>query len=434
MRKYIYTSLFMLMFTTSFISAQLDLIGQYKLRPEFSNGYGRPLLKSDEPNFFINQRARLGLQYKHSIFQFNVTLQDVRTWGNTSHVGIDNSGLLSIYEANASIFFNKTWSIKLGRQEISYDNQRIFGGLDWAMQGRRHDAAIVTYKDSTWQVDLGGSYNQQKASNKAILYEINNYKTFQYLWAHKDWKNFNASFLFLNNGVDQIYVEDSIKKSRTNYSQTVGAHLNYNRKKLDLMAFGYYQMGFTKDNRTLTGYDVSFAATYKPIKGLGITLGGEILSGTSQLKDTPDDRSHSFSPLYGTNHGFNGFMDNFYVGGEHENSTGLMNPYLKLNYKFKKFGFEVANHLFYSAADIKTPIYNMPGYDPDKSANYYLGYEIDFTFTYKPVDEVAIQFGYSHLFNSTSMERVKYWMNDMKKHSDYVYVMVTIHPFKNLKF
>src|SRR5690554_3848135 len=86
--------------------AQFEMTGQYKARGEYADGYQRPLMENQDPGFFIAQRARLGGKYTHDKFQFNVTLQDIRTWGNTSHLAIDDNGLLSVYEANVSLFLN----------------------------------------------------------------------------------------------------------------------------------------------------------------------------------------------------------------------------------------------------------------------------------------------------------------------------------------
>lgn len=416
-----------LMLTNLYGFSQFEITGQYKARAEYLNGYQQPLMEKDYPGFFIAQRARLGGAYTHERFKFNLTVQDVRTWGNTSHLAIDNNGLLSIYEANVSLFLSKKWEVKIGRQSIAYDNDRIFGSLDWAMQARRHDAAIVKFRDSTWSVDVGASYNEEKPSNSQILYQLNNYKTFQYLWANKKWENLSASVLFLNNGMERIYLQDSVEKGVIHYTQTFGTHLIYKREKFDLIGYGYYQMGVDKTNRGVSAFNASIAGTYKLAKKWKFTLGGELLSGTSE-EVTLDDRNRSFSPLYGTNHAFNGFMDYFYVGN-HERNVGVLDGFLKVNYKVAKLSFGLDNHLFYTAAPIaKQSMSPSPEFiemDP------FLGYEVDFTVKYQFADEVTIQAGYSHMFGTQSMRVLK--GTDHSKTSNWAYLMVTVNPFKNYK-
>lgn len=200
--------------------------------------------------------------------------------------------------------------------------------------------------------------------------------------------------------------------------------MEYKREKFDLIAYGYYQMGETQNKQTLSAYNASLAGTYKPNKKWGITLGGEILSGTSQ-EATVNDRNESFSPLYGTNHLFNGFMDYFYVGN-HGNSVGLMDGYLKAKYKTGKYTFGLANHIFFAESDVvesSFPFFSIM--DP------YLGYEVDFTVKYQFADEVTIQAGYSHLFGSSTMRELK--GVDNEDSSGWAYLMLTVKPFKNFQ-
>lgn len=108
-------------------NAQFNLTGQYMGRGEMRHGYGTLADTSQEPGMFISQRFRLGAEYKHERFKMNVAVQDVRTWGSVANAAVDTKGLLSIYEANAELLMNKKWSLKLGRQAISYDDDRILG-------------------------------------------------------------------------------------------------------------------------------------------------------------------------------------------------------------------------------------------------------------------------------------------------------------------
>lgn len=414
-------------FSVSYSFSQLGITGQYKTRGEFANGYQQPLMDSDLPSFYVAQRTRLGAYYTHERFKFEFTIQDVRTWGNTSNIAIDNKGFLSVYEANLSLYLNKKWSTKIGRQPISYDNDRIFGSLDWAMQARRHDALIVKFSDNGWSIDLGATYNNERSSNNHIIYELNNYKTFQYVWANKEWEEFSVSVLFLNNGMERIYFQDSVKKGAIMYSQTFGTHLEYKKEKIDITGFGYFQTGKDKTNNNINAYNASIEGTYKPNDKWKISLGGELLSGSSQELNA-DNTNRSFSPLYGTNHKFNGYMDYFYVGN-HEKNVGLIDGYLKGGFKVGKFTFGLANHFFFAAAPVITesgPI------NPEViQMDPFLGYEADFTIKYQFIDEIAIELGYSQFFDTSTLREVKGTGN--QKTNNWTYLMLTAKPFKNFK-
>lgn len=408
-------------------NAQFEFNAQYMGRGEMRHGYSTLADTSQKPAMFVSQRARLGASYKHEKYKINFTVQDVRTWGNTSNIAADNMGYLSIYEANVELLFSKKWSSKIGRQAIAYDDDRIFGSLDWAMQGRRHDAAILKYHDSTWKVDAGFAYNQDKETNILTQYTLaNHYKSFQYLWANKQIGKANISFLFLNNGMafNKINYTTGETEIKTVNTQTVGLRTEYKNDKFNLLGYGYYQMGQLPTKQFVDAYNASVEFGYKPVKGFLMTLGGEILSGTSQI-DTANTRNNSFNPLYGTNHRFNGYMDYFYVGN-HLNTVGLIDAYLRLTYSMDKFVVGLNGHYFNAAADVRDM--NIP--TEYVARDSHLGAELDLTLIYKYTDNVSFQGGYSQFFGSPTLRAIR--GGNLTANSNWAYMMVIIRP--NIKF
>jgi hypothetical protein len=51
-------------------------------------------------------------------------------------------------------------SLKIGRQELIYDDVRLIGNLDWLQQARRHDMVLLKAVHRGWQADLGYAFNQ----------------------------------------------------------------------------------------------------------------------------------------------------------------------------------------------------------------------------------------------------------------------------------
>lgn len=410
-------------------SAQFNFTGQYMGRGEMRHGYGTLADTGQSPGMFISQRFRLGTEYKHEQFKMNFAIQDVRTWGNVPNAAIDTKGFLSVYEANIELLMSKHWSVKVGRQAISYDDDRIFGTLDWAMQGRRHDAAIFKYHDSTWTVDAGFAYNQNGESSKWAQYTLNNYKTFQYLWANKKIGKGNYSFLFLNNGMayNKLDPTTGVTDSITAYSQTVGLRGEYKADKFNFSGYAYYQMGKV-GSKDVKAYDISGEIGYKPMKGLLFTLGAELLSGTSQI-DTANKVNNSFNPLYGTNHRFNGYMDYFYVGN-HANSVGLMDGYLMMSYAKNKCIYSLNGHYFNAAADVMDPTVTTELAARDS----HLGSELDVTFLYNYSQGVSIQAGYSQFFGTPTLQQIKGGANSIKANSNWAYVMLIVRPNSPVKF
>ncbi|WP_339648546.1 alginate export family protein, partial [uncultured Salegentibacter sp.] len=125
---------------TNSVYAQFNVDGQIVQRGEYRHGYGKLIEENQDAAAFIAQRARINVQYELEKFKFYVSIQDVRTWGNTPQVKA-NDNFLSLHEAWAETFLTDNFSVKLGRQELNYDNFRFLGNLDWALQGRAHDFA-----------------------------------------------------------------------------------------------------------------------------------------------------------------------------------------------------------------------------------------------------------------------------------------------------
>lgn len=154
--------------------AQFSLMGQLRTRTEYRNGTGTLKPKISDPSFFTSQRARLTFNYKWtSRVAFQFTAQDVRVWGqDASTISPADGAKLGVHEAWAEITLaNKKdtsfkaksvdyFGVKLGRQELLYDDSRLLGNLDWLQQARRHDAIVFKLLQNGWQVDLGTAFNQ----------------------------------------------------------------------------------------------------------------------------------------------------------------------------------------------------------------------------------------------------------------------------------
>ena len=158
---------------TLFVNAQFTLTGQLRTRTEVRNGLGNLVLKGSKPAAFTSQRTRLIFGYKWDRLTFGVSIQDVRVWGqDASSISNADGNRLMLHEGWAELtLFNKAdttikatgidlMSIKIGRQELSYDDVRLIGNLDWLQQGRRHDMALLKTVHKGWQVDIGYAFNQ----------------------------------------------------------------------------------------------------------------------------------------------------------------------------------------------------------------------------------------------------------------------------------
>ncbi|GAA4272841.1 alginate export family protein [Aquimarina gracilis] len=386
--------LFFTLFTANIFS-QLTVDADLRARFEYRHGFNNLFPDDADPAAFVTQRSRLNIGYQQERLKLFLSIQDVSTWGDTRQILLnDGNDSFSLFQAWGQIFLNENWSLKAGRQVISYDDQRIFGELDWAMQGRFHDAALIKYESENFKADIGAAFSQEGQPNEGTGFNIQgffSYKAMQYAYIKKNWEKISASFLFLNTGFQKFTGVNNDEPDGTFYRQTAGSYFTFPVGKINFAGSAYYQFGKANADNDLSAYQASLEATYKPGKIL-YGLGVELLSGTDQ---DGDDKNKSFFPLYGTNHKFNGFMDYFYVGN-HANNVGLNDLYAKVVFTTgEKSNLLVKGHYFMANADLTA--------DEDK----YLGTEVDLVFTQKIIKNVKLNLGYSHMFASESMSLVK---------------------------
>ncbi|CAL2089147.1 Alginate_exp domain-containing protein [Tenacibaculum sp. 190524A05c] len=399
MKKYI-VGIILMVLCSGYLNAQEFNVGlDIRPRLEYSHGFGNLIPEGVDPGLFVQQRSRLNLGYAIENFSTFFSVQDVSVWGDTPQISPnDGNNSFSLAQAWVRFNFDKNWTVKVGRQVLSYDDQRIFGGLDWAMQGRFHDAALVSYKQNGFQLDFGLSFNQNGVSRRGTLFDPNNagdaravfdYKSMIYVWANKKWKSFSGSFLFANNSYQNLAGQTPVEG--TVNRQTFGVHLvSKPNNSFKILANLYAQTGEFFDNVDLSAYNAMLELNYKPNKTL-FGLGFEILSGDDNGAN--DGEISSFFPIFGTNHKFNGFMDYFYVGN-HANSVGLKDMYAKAVFKTgAKSSLLGKIHYFMS--------------DQDIGAENYLGTEVDVVFTQKVMSFATLKIGYSHMFASDTMEVLK---------------------------
>ncbi|APQ16753.1 alginate export family protein [Maribacter hydrothermalis] len=400
------------------LSAQtLEVDADVRARFEYRHGFNNLFPDNADPAAFVNQRTRLDFNYTAEKLQLFIAVQDVSIWGDTRQIlAVDGNDSFSLFEAWGQLQLNENWSTKLGRQVISYDDQRIFGGLDWAMQGRFHDAAIIKYKKGDFMLDLGGAFSQESERNAGNDFNIQGfftYKAMQYAYLKKTWEKSSASLLFLNTGFQDFDINNSA--DGVSYRHTMGSYFKFPVQNVNFAGSAYYQFGKANAVTDLAAYQLALEGTYKANKIL-YGLGVEVLSGTDQDGATDNN---SFFPLYGTNHKFNGFMDYFYVGN-HANNVGLNDVYAKAIFTTgEKSNLLVKAHYFSANADLIG------------NADAYLGTEIDVVYTRALMKNVKLNVGYSQMFASESMSLIKGGTpNDNTNNWGWVQLIVNPNLFK----
>jgi len=399
-----YLILALLLASLQFAQAQFTLDGEFKPRTEFRNGFGSLIPEDTEPGFGISTRVRLNAGYQTEAYKLYVSFQDVMVWGeNRQILPYDMNNSFAVFQAWAEFQLGSGWSTKLGRQVLSYDDQRILGGLDWAQQGRNHDAGLIKYKKDKFALDIALAWNQDYSNPTGFVSQGNtyntsgffSYKTMQMAHLSQKWDNFSGSLLLMNNG----FQNGTIGLTDIANLQTIGAHLKWGKDAFSLAGNIYIQTGEaiygTSYKDVKGGYLASLDAGFKVSSKVGLGAGFEIISGNDS---TDPSETGAFFPLYGTNHKFNGFMDYFYVGN-HANSIGLVDIHVSANFKLGE------------SSSLMAKVLNFSGDKELPSGEKSLGTELDLVYS-KAFKGFGLKVGYSQMFASDGMYELKGVLED----------------------
>tara|TARA_B110000240_G_scaffold89412_1_gene101570 strand:- start:62 stop:1336 length:1275 start_codon:yes stop_codon:yes gene_type:complete len=394
-KQYVILGLMLLCFQLT--KAQFTLDGEFRPRTEYRHGFGSLIPDAAEAGFGISTRVRLNTSYMTDNYRVYVSLQDIMVWGeNRQILPYDQNNSFAVFQAWAEIKLGENTSTKIGRQVLSYDDQRILGGLDWAQQGRNHDAALIKYKKDNFILDVALAFNQDYSHPTGFVsagtaYNTTgffSYKTMQMLYMKQKWEKMTGSLLLMNNGFQEFDAANNA--DGVSNLQTLGTHLNYKNGSFGVAANAYLQSGQRQGAVDVKGaYLLGLDFSYKVSPKVGLGAGLESISGN----DGGVGETGAFFPLYGTNHKFNGFMDYFYVGN-HANSIGLVDLHVSANFKLNK------------SSSLMVKALNFRGEQALASGEKSLGTEIDLVYK-KKFKGYALVLGYSQMFASDGMYELK---------------------------
>jgi hypothetical protein len=374
-----------------------------RVRSEFRHGYRNIPLKDTAGSFFINQRTRLNFDFKTKRFDFFASIQDARVWGQQDpREGQGGSGTAAsptttfpiyLFEGYVEPHFNDKWSVRIGRQRVIYDNQRLFAENDWRLAGNSHDAVRFIFNNKiNLNTELLFAYNQSNENTFTTNYTplVKNYKN---LLVH--YLNYKISKSFILTTLNTMDGYQSAYNAKTTYQRfTLGGRLEYQSYNWYLTTAAYYQFGKDSSGKKLSAYYIQPEIKYSS-KALAIRLGMEYLSGQS----TNSSKDNNFVPLYGVAHRFMGNLDLFTTFPSDVKNGGLINPYLFFQYTKNKWNVRLENHLFYSHTS--APFISMP------TNNKYLGFENDWRINFKPTPVIDLEYGFCWASVTNSMLEVK---------------------------
>ncbi|MBC8097583.1 MAG: alginate export family protein [Akkermansiaceae bacterium] len=361
------------------------------------------------------------------------------------------SDRVDLHQAYVTVGNHKEFpvSAKVGRQELSYGEERLIGAFAWNNIGRVFDAAKLRWQNPWFGADFFTS--RVVIPEDSDFNVSNDYDLFSGVYATSTRipKNIlDVYFLARNSSKQAISAEESPQfpqpSARDIY--TLGFRLKSKPGELgswDYSLEGAYQLGNFQDRR-LGGAGaprLEHEASMLVAQG-GYTfteawatprLGLEYSFGSGDSNST-DDKHETFENLFPTNHKFYGYMDI---------SSSLQNIHdVRAIFQLKphsRLSVAVEGHAFW-LADTSDNFYNKggaprggtgatpgTGYGVNPTYSSFLGTEIDIIAGYALTRYAQLEVGYGHFFVGDYIESTFSAPTHGSQDADYVYVQANLN-------
>lgn len=394
---------------------QLRIDAEFRPRTEFRNGYQQLRNDTTTAAFFTNQRFRISANYVFdNRFTVRFSVQDLRVWGQQDPRS--TSATIQVFEGWVEPAITGKFSVRIGRQRLVYDNQRLFAENDWRLSAAVHDA--VNFRLNTTKVvsELAVAFNQSSERQFGTDYNPSNFTNYKFLIVnYLAYKPENYLTLTALNSSDAF--QDSSDPEKMNFRYTLGGRIELDKRSFYATLAAYYQGGRNSSGKPLSALYFQPEIRVTSSKATIIRMGTEIFSGTDNGR--PSSTDHSFVPLYGVAHRFNGSMDLITKFPGDVSGAGLVNPYL--------FLIQPLGSKFDARADLHTFYLQENYFHEDLKIGRYLGFENDFLFTFKPNNITKVDLGISYMLPTESFEIVKK-SGDSNYNLTWIYLSLTFKP------
>ncbi|MGM0578990.1 MAG: alginate export family protein [Myxococcota bacterium] len=371
------------------VSLTDEVDAHFQLRTRVDRHDGRDGDSSDDPVRYVENRVRLGVSFGlDSGFGGLFQVQDVRVWGEETNTLTDYSADgLDIHQAYGDIpLRGENLVLRIGRQEIIFDGQRLVGAVGWTPQARSFDAARLTWRCKLAPISADLFYSQvfDRESIQPGPAQNTNDQVSGFGGLVGRVRLLDREGLSNRLSVYALVDTASADLDRTRY--TLGLYDKGAAGMFRYRVEGYYQGG------DLGGESISafmFGARAGIDTGMfSATLWGDYLSGAEDAADAATD---TFDTLFATNHKFYGFADFFINVPAHTQGKGLVDLAVKLGLKpVDGLSIGLHGHRFLAAQP--------------RGGSADLGWEGDLVATWTPWDPVKVFFGTFVMFPGDALE------------------------------
>ena len=436
--------------------ANWDISGSARFRYEIKENAGFTAAGSgadfrrggvdNDNSYFLNKvLARVG--YTAKWWSFLVEGRNSGTTGDDRNPNAESDGPVELHQAYLTLGNHKEFpvSLKVGRQELSYGDERLVGAFAWNNIGRVFDAAKVRWQNSWFSLDAFTSRIVLPDDNNFNMGNDYNLFSGAYLTTKKIPKH-TAEFYFFsrNDGPGSTTANPAsfppfqVPAPFARDIYTLGLRLKSSPGDLgnwDYTIESAGQLGNWKPTAASArqdhqAYMAAFNLGYTFPETFGtprVALEYAFGSGDS---NAGDNKHETFDNLYPTNHKFYGYMDLLSLQNIH-----AVRPIFTIK-PHPKLSVALEGNLFW-LADTHDRVYNVagvprggtgptPGTGFGTNPNYdsYLGSEIDLIAGFIVTKFAMIEAGYGHFFRGEYIKQT--WSAIGSQDADWFYLQTLV--------
>ena len=407
-----------------------DIGGQFRAREEHKEYFvaaGQAgavdfrKIGGDPDNTYLLLRERVHLGYQPCPwFAVFVEGQGSSSTGDDRNPNTESDGPFDLHQAYVWLGDAKAFPLtaKVGRQELSYGDERLVGAFDWNNLGRVFDAAKVRFETKDFWVD--------GFVGRVVLADDNNFDTsndYEYLSGV-----YASTRTLIPKQETQLYFLARNAGTGSLTANAGAAPQAGGASPRDIYTFGLRVKSLPKQFGGWD-YEAEIAGQFGRLKetAVSVSLDQEALAahvaggytwtsafGTPRVgleynyasgDDNPNDNKHeTFDNLFPTNHKFYGYMDFVSLQNIHEaRASSSLRPLKQLTVTLDYHAFWLADthDSFYTVAGARrgglapTPA---GGYGINPNYSSYVGSEVDLIATYAIQSYAILQAGYGHFF------------------------------------
>jgi hypothetical protein len=407
-----------------------DLGGQFRARLEFKEYMAAPgqvgsidfRKNGREPdNTYLLLRQKVHLGYNSDWFGVFLEGQESSSTSDRRNPNLE-SDLFDLHQGFATLGNPEKFPLtaKVGRQEMTYGDDRLIGTFDWNNIGRMFDAVKLRYAGTDWWVDAFASHIVIPRDNHFDVSD--NYDYFSGIYASSTglvpWQESQLYFLSRNTGKDAVNFEPgalvtlpsprdiytvgtrfkSLPGKLRGWDYTLEADYQFGRYGSAVGAAPTAVTGSSKDQQAYAGH---LDGGYTWEKAFGTPRAGLEFNYASGGNGA---QHHTFDTLFPTTHMFAGIMDFYCWQNVMDARINLsIKPLPKFTVAASYRGVWLANtsDSFYLAnfgPRTGGTVGGHNGYAVNPTYGSFVGTELDLVMTYNPTKYAQIQGGFGHFF------------------------------------